>query len=66
LFSAVSIALIFKEALSNPPYTPDHNQIEHVWQYAKSQIANRGGLKFEVIKQKFLNTINHQQFYYKI
>jgi len=49
-----------------PPYAPDHNPIEHVWQYAKSKIANRGGLEFEVIKQRFLNTINNRQFAYKI
>ena len=29
-----------------PPYAPDHNPIEHVWQYAKKQIANTSGNRY--------------------
>lgn len=49
-----------------PPYAPDHNPIEHVWQYAKGKIANRSGQDFETIKQAFLSHINQRNFAYRI
>lgn len=49
-----------------PPYTPDHNPIEHVWEDAKGAISNRGGSKFETIKQEFLDHIAGRKFKYKI
>jgi len=49
-----------------PPYAPDHNPIEHVWQYAKAKIANRSGTDFAVIKQSFLDNVNSRKFAYKI
>lgn len=52
--------------ISFPPYAPDHNPIEHVWQYGKSKIANRSNQLFETIKQAFLNTVTQQTFSYQI
>jgi transposase len=49
-----------------PPYAPDHNPIEHVWQYGKSKIANRGNQLFENIKQAFLDTVTQRAFNYQI
>lgn len=49
-----------------PPYAPDHNPIEHVWEDAKGAISNRGGSKFETIKQEFLDHIEGRKFKYKI
>ncbi|HCC84257.1 MAG TPA: IS630 family transposase [Candidatus Pacebacteria bacterium] len=49
-----------------PPYAPDHNPIEHVWQYAKKKIANRSNQVFEVIKQAFLDSITQRTFDYRI
>jgi transposase len=49
-----------------PPYAPDHNPIEHVWQYAKKHIANKSNHAFEVIKQEFLQSINLRTFGYQI
>lgn len=49
-----------------PPYAPDHNPIEHVWEDAKGAISNRGGSKFETIKQEFLDHIAGRKFKYKI
>ena len=49
-----------------PPYAPEHNPIEHVWQYAKSKIANRSKQPFEKIKQSFLNLIDNHTFSYQI
>lgn len=52
--------------ISFPPYAPEHNPIEHVWQYAKSKISNRSEQSFEGIKQSFLSLINNHIFSYQI
>lgn len=49
-----------------PPYAPEHNPIEHVWQDAKKKIANRSGKPFQEIKQAFINSINNRVFQYQI
>lgn len=49
-----------------PPYAPEHNPIEHVWQYAKSKIANRGNMEFSAIQESFLKSISNRKFNYKI
>ena len=52
--------------ISFPPYAPEFNPIEHVWQFAKSKIANKDKGDFEKIKQSFQNTISSRNFNYKI
>lgn len=47
-----------------PPYAPDHNPIEHVWNYAKSKIANKVDNLFEDTKNKFTSLINNNVFLY--
>ncbi len=49
-----------------PPYAPDHNPIEHVWQTAKSQIANKHSVSFKQTKQQFEDSITSRIFNYKI
>lgn len=49
-----------------PPYAPEVNPIEHVWQFAKSKNSNIDKSGFEKIKQKFFDTINQRTFNYKI
>jgi transposase len=49
-----------------PPYAPDHNPIEHVWQTAKSQIANKHSVSFKQTKQQFEDSIMGRTFNYKI
>jgi len=49
-----------------PPYAPDHNPIEHVWQTAKSQIANKHSISFGQTKQQFEDSITSRTFNYKI
>lgn len=49
-----------------PPYAPDHNPIEHVWQTAKSQIANKHSVSFKQTKQQFEDSITSRTFNYKI
>lgn len=52
--------------ISFPPYAPEHNPIEHVWQYAKNKISNRSEKSFEEIKQSFLSLIDNHLFSYQI
>lgn len=49
-----------------PPYAPDHNPIEHVWQFAKSKMANRSSQEFNTVKQSFLDLITKRTFDYQI
>lgn len=49
-----------------PPYAPDHNPVEHVWQYAKRKIANRDSGDFKLIKKAFLRSIRSRTFAYRI
>lgn len=49
-----------------PPYAPEHNPIEHVWQFAKSKISNIQQTEFEVIKNNFSGVVNTKIFNYKI
>ncbi len=49
-----------------PPYAPDHNPIEHVWNYGKNVIKNRSNRPFEEIKQSFLQAITQRTFAYTI
>lgn len=49
-----------------PPYAPDHNPIEHVWNYGKNTIKNRSNQAFETIKKAFLDGIMQKTFSYRI
>lgn len=52
--------------INMPPYAPDHNPIEHVWQYAKGKIANKHSISFKATKQQFETTIHSHSFDYRI
>lgn len=49
-----------------PPYAPDMNPIEHLWNTAKGQLANIQFDSFEITKKKFVEKINGQIFAYQI
>ncbi|MGH7204271.1 MAG: IS630 family transposase [Candidatus Levyibacteriota bacterium] len=49
-----------------PPYAPDHNPIEHVWNTIKDKLANNQNKRFEETKQKFMQLTNNQFFPYQI
>jgi len=49
-----------------PPYAPDHNPTEHVWQYAKSQLSNRHETPFTQTKRQFSELLFTRTFRYKI
>jgi transposase len=49
-----------------PPYAPDCNPIEHVWNTVKSNLANKQFDSFEVTKQMFIQEINSRIFNYQI
>lgn len=69
---------LMKEALSSggllekvhlvtlPPYAPDHNPIEHVWNTTKTKLSNNQDRNFEETKLKFMKLTNHQFFPYQI
>ena len=49
-----------------PPYAPDYNPIEHVWNTTKAQLANQQDHTFEETKHKFMTLTNNQIFPYQI
>jgi transposase len=49
-----------------PPYAPDHNPIEHVWNTTKDGLSNDQSENFAVTKQKFMQRVNGKFFYYQI
>jgi len=52
--------------VSLPPYAPDVNPIEHVWNTTKNNLSNDQSENFEVTKQKFLQRVDGKFFYYQI
>ena len=49
-----------------PPYAPDHNPIEHVWNTIKDKLANNQDKHFKETKHKFITLANNQFFPYQI
>lgn len=49
-----------------PPYAPDENPIEHVWNDAKGEIANIQRETFTETKSAFVNHIAGRKFEYRI
>jgi len=52
--------------INMPPYAPDHNPIEHVWNTAKASMANRQQEDFETMKSVFHGFIDGRTFNYAI
>lgn len=49
-----------------PPYAPDKNPIEHVWNTVKGSMANIQYDNFEKMKEVFTQNINGQKFKYQM
>lgn len=49
-----------------PPYAPDTNPIEHVWNTVKETLSNHQSKTFEETKQRFMTLTNDQIFPYQI
>lgn len=49
-----------------PPYAPDCNPIEHVWETVKDGLSNNQSKIFAETKQKFMQRINGKFFNYQI
>ena len=47
-----------------PPYAPDHNPTEHVWNAAKGHIANLQHATPDETFTAFMDYINNREFYY--
>lgn len=70
--------ILFKQALTKdgtlervhlialPPYAPDVNPIEHVWNTTKDDLANEQSENFAVTKRKFMQRVNGKFFHYQI
>lgn len=50
--------------IAMPPYAPDHNPIEHVWNTAKQAVANIQQETFEHTKQAFRDFVSLRPFHY--
>ena len=49
-----------------PPYAPDHNPIEHIWNTAKANVANIQQENFETMKVSFRTFVEGRTFNYQI
>ena len=49
-----------------PPYAPDYNPIEKVWNTVKDKLSNIQQKTFEETKRKFMKLTNNQIFLYEI
>lgn len=49
-----------------PPYAPDMNPIEHVWERGKNEISNTQFETFDNTKQVFEKAITSREFHYEI
>lgn len=49
-----------------PPYAPDCNPIEHVWNTTKQTLSNHQDHTFDETKQQFMKLTNNQIFPYQI
>lgn len=49
-----------------PPYAPDHNPIERVWNVTKTELANTQLPNLESVKTAFRNSIEAKKFNYQI
>lgn len=52
--------------IAMPPYAPDHNPIEHVWNTAKQHVANIQHETFNQTKQAFQTFVEGRTFRYAI
>lgn len=49
-----------------PPYAPDFNPMEQVWNQAKDKLSNHQRQTFTETKQEFMHIVNGQRFAYQI
>ena len=64
LFKGGSLEKIHLIAL--PPYAPDCNPIEHVWETGKAKLSNKQFKEFSETKQKFIKLTDNNYFPYQI
>lgn len=49
-----------------PPYAPDENPVEHIWENVKEEISNHQFKSFEETKNVFRKLINSRKFNYQM
>jgi len=48
-----------------PPYAPDTNPQEHVWQFAKDQLANKVYISLQTVTRTFKNIVMSRNYTYR-
>lgn len=49
-----------------PPYAPDHNPIEKVWNWGKTKLANKQLQEFSLTKERFIQAVTSRKFTYHL
>jgi transposase len=52
--------------ISLPPYAPDTNPVEHIWKYAKGQVAHKPSASFKEKVNNFKLSVIHRKFDYRL
>lgn len=52
--------------INTPPYAPDTNPVEHIWNYAKRKVSNMYTASFKEKVNKFKLAVIHRKFGYRI
>ena len=49
-----------------PPYAPDHNPIEKVWNWGKGKLSNKQFQEFSITKERFVQAVTNRKFTYHL
>ena len=49
-----------------PPYAPDHNPIERVWNWGKGKLSNKQFQEFSITKERFVQAVTSRKFAYHL
>lgn len=58
--------LTMYQLINFPPYAPDHNPIEKVWNWGKGKISNKQFEDFSMTKEKFVKAVTGRKFGYHL
>lgn len=58
--------LTMYQLINFPPYAPDHNPIEKIWNWGKGKISNKQFEDFATTKEKFIKAVTGRKFGYHL
>lgn len=58
--------LTMYQLINFPPYAPDHNPIEKIWNWGKGKISNKQFEDFSITKEKFVKAVTGRKFSYHL